>query len=163
MAELSTCSPLTRQSVIEAGQIIKPLVHRTPVLTCGTLDELASSKRSASSLCGTKWEGQEPANPRIRLFFKCENFQRGGAFKARGAFHAIEKLKREPGWLENGGLKKGVATHSSGQYAFVHGICHFLFFSSPSSNPSQVIMPRPSLWQHDNLASRRISSCPKSP
>lgn len=127
MAELSTCSPLTRQSVIEAGQIIKPLVHRTPVLTCGTLDRLASSKRSVDSLRGSKWQGQEPANPTIRLFFKCENLQRGGAFKARGAFHAIEKLKREPGWLENGGLTKGVATHSSGKYAVIHSLCHFSF------------------------------------
>ncbi|CAG8349163.1 unnamed protein product [Penicillium salamii] len=39
------------------------------------------------------------------------------AFKARGAFHAIEKLKQEPGWLENDGAKKGVVCFSAGNHA----------------------------------------------
>jgi threonine dehydratase len=64
---------------------------------------------------------RKPANPRIRLYFKCENFQRIGAFKIRGAFHAIEKLKREPGWEAGSGWERGVVTHSSGEFS--------LFFS----------------------------------
>jgi threonine dehydratase len=44
------------------------------------------------------------------LFFKCENFQKVGAFKFRGAFNAISKLSKEDG-------KKGIITHSSGNHA----------------------------------------------
>ncbi|KAH6661731.1 serine racemase [Verticillium dahliae] len=73
MADLATCRPLTRDSVIEAHALIKPLVHLTP------------------------WQGRTPAKPTLRLYFKCENLQRIGAFKARGAFHAIERLSWSPG------------------------------------------------------------------
>ena len=45
-----------------------------------------------------------------RLFFKCENFQKVGAFKYRGASNAILQLSKEQ-------LQKGVATHSSGNHA----------------------------------------------
>jgi hypothetical protein len=51
----------------------------------------------------------------MRLWFKCENLQRVGAFKARGAFHAIERLKQDADWVRSGGEKKGVVTHSSGE------------------------------------------------
>lgn len=114
MADLSTCPPLTRDSVIQAGKLIKDFVHYTPVLTNRTLSDLASTARSSEDLKGTRWEGRTPAKPVLRLWFKCENMQRIGAFKARGAFHAIERLKQEPGWWEGGGKEKGVATHSSG-------------------------------------------------
>lgn len=124
MAELSTTAPLTRDSVIEAHKIIQQHVHRTPVLTNRTLSELASTPRSKEDLKGTSWEGREPAKPVLRLYFKCENLQRMGAFKARGAFHAVEKLKKEPGWLDGGGKTKGVVTHSSGKYSI------FIFFVS---------------------------------
>ncbi|KAF4121111.1 threonine dehydratase [Geosmithia morbida] len=113
MADISTCSALTRSSVVEAHDIVKPHVHRTPVLTNRTLTELASTPRTESDLKGTRWEGRTPARPVLRLWFKCENMQRIGAFKVRGAFHAVEKLKKEPGWLEGGGKEKGVVTHSS--------------------------------------------------
>jgi hypothetical protein len=115
MADLSTTLPLTRASVIEAHKLVKPHVHRTPVLTNRTLTTLASTPRGEAELIGTAWKGREPARPVIRLWFKCENLQRIGAFKARGAFHAIEKLKMEPGWVEGGGMEKGVVTHSSGK------------------------------------------------
>jgi threonine dehydratase len=59
-----------------------------------------------------------PAKPVMRLWFKCENMQRIGAFKARGAFHAIERLKQEPGWLENGGKEKGVVGYSAGMLRY---------------------------------------------
>lgn len=114
MADLSTTLSLTRNSVIEAHKLVKPHVHHTPVLTNRTLTELASTPRTEEQLKGTRWEGRKPAKPVIRLWFKCENLQRIGAFKARGAFHAIERLKIEPGWLEGGGKEKGVVTHSSG-------------------------------------------------
>jgi hypothetical protein len=114
MADLSTTLPLTRESVAEAHKLIRAHVHRTPVLTNGTLTELASTARSEEELRGTRWEGRRPARPVLRLWFKCENLQRVGAFKARGAFHAVERLKMEPGWLEGGGKEKGVVTHSSG-------------------------------------------------
>ncbi|KAL2687191.1 hypothetical protein Neosp_004744 [[Neocosmospora] mangrovei] len=114
MADLSTTLPLNRDSVIEAHKLISDLVHLTPVLTNRTLTELASTPRT---LDGTRFEGRTPARPVLRLWFKCENMQRIGAFKARGAFHAVERLKQEPGWLEGGGKEKGVVTHSSGNHA----------------------------------------------
>jgi len=52
------------------------------------------------------------ARPRVKLFFKCENQQRIGAFKARGAFHALGRLIEQDG-LDNV-KRKGVVTHSSG-------------------------------------------------
>ena len=53
--------------VLAARDRIAPHVHRTAVLTCSALNERTGAK----------------------LFFKCENFQRSGAFKARGAFNAV--------------------------------------------------------------------------
>jgi threonine dehydratase len=63
-------------------------VHRTPVLTSARLDEVSGA----------------------RLFFKCENFQKTGAFKARGAVNAVLSLG-------DGEAARGVATHSSGNHA----------------------------------------------
>lgn len=62
----------------------------------------------------------------IRLWFKCENLQRIGAFKARGAFHALLRLGEEQGWglvkgsekREGKGKERGVVTHSSGEYCY---------------------------------------------
>ncbi|KZF19027.1 IlvA, threonine dehydratase [Xylona heveae TC161] len=110
MADISTCAPLTRSSVQAAHKIVKPYVHRTPVLTCSTLDKLASTPQDPAALQGTPYEGRTPARPKINLFFKCENYQRIGAFKARGAFHALSRLTDEQ-------CKKGVVTHSSGNHA----------------------------------------------
>lgn len=108
----SSHPPLTRPGVQEAHALIKPLVHLTPVLTNATLDKLASTPRD---LQNTRWsERAAPAKPTIRLWFKCENLQRIGAFKSRGAFHAIERLKADPEWVKGGGLERGVLTHSSG-------------------------------------------------
>ncbi|AEO55942.1 hypothetical protein MYCTH_2133058, partial [Thermothelomyces thermophilus ATCC 42464] len=117
MADPSTAPPLTRASVEAAHKLIEPYIHKTPVLTNSTLDRLASTPRTEAELAGTVWAGRTPAKPVLRFWFKCENFQRVGAFKARGAFHAIERLKQEPGWAEAGGREKGVVTHSSGNHA----------------------------------------------
>lgn len=116
MADLSTCLRLTRDSVRQAQELIKGHIHFTPVLTNATLTQLASTPRSPSDLEGTNWAGRTPAKPTIRLWFKCENLQRGGAFKVRGAFHAVERLKQDKSWVEGGGFKKGVLTHSSGRF-----------------------------------------------
>ncbi|ROV96789.1 hypothetical protein VMCG_07913 [Cytospora schulzeri] len=100
MADISTCPPLTRVSVVQAHDLIRPHVHLTPVLTNATLTRLASTPRSRGSLEGTAWGGREPARPVVRLWFKCENMQRVGAFKVRGAFHAVERLKGDREWVE---------------------------------------------------------------
>ena len=72
----------------QAAQRIKPHVHRTPVLTCESLDRI----------CGCK------------LFFKPENLQKVGAFKFRGATNAVFSLSDKE-------AAQGVATHSSGNHA----------------------------------------------
>ena len=107
MADLSRTLPLQRSSVQSAHELIKPYIHETPVLTCKTLNHLASTPQSKEALIGTPFEGHTPARPKIHFFFKCENYQRIGAFKSRGAFHALSRLTDQE-------LKNGVVTHSSG-------------------------------------------------
>jgi threonine dehydratase/serine racemase len=75
-------------AVREAAQRIAPFVRRTPVMTSGTLDQLAGRA----------------------VFFKCENFQTTGAFKYRGATNAVQKLDAAT-------AARGVVTHSSGNHA----------------------------------------------
>ncbi|KAJ4171671.1 hypothetical protein NW754_013442 [Fusarium falciforme] len=75
---------------------------------------MASTPRESASI-----NGSSPAKPVVRLHFKCENMQRMGAFKARGAFHAIERLLQEPGWIENGEKEKGVVGFSSGIKSYI--------------------------------------------
>lgn len=111
MASLSICPPLTRDSVIQARQLIRSHIHLTPVLTNKTLSRMASTPRDPAAI----GSGRTPARPILRLWFKCENMQRTGAFKARGAFHAIKRLQQEPGWLESGGKEKGVVGYSAGE------------------------------------------------
>jgi threonine dehydratase len=77
-----------KPDIEQAHERIKVYIHHTPVLTSNSLDELAG----------------------CRVFFKCENFQKVGAFKARGAMNAVLALSREE-------RAKGVATHSSGNHA----------------------------------------------
>lgn len=117
MADQSTALPLTRASVQAAHKLVRPHVHQTPVITNRTLTTLASTPRTGEDgLAAAERAGVAPAKPVIRLWFKCENLQRVGAFKVRGAFHALERLMAEPGWLEGGGKEKGVVAHSSGMY-----------------------------------------------
>lgn len=136
MADISKCPSLTRDSVIAALDLIKSHVHRTPVLTNKTLDDLASAPQDTKCLLGTAWEGRTPARPVFRLYFKCENLQRIGAFKARGAFHAIERLKSQPGWLESEGRVKGVVTQSSGNHAQALALA-----ARESGIPAHIVMP----------------------
>jgi threonine dehydratase len=78
----------TLNDIRAAQERIKPHIHRTPVLTSAVLDKD----------CGG------------HLFFKCENFQKVGAFKARGATNAVFSLSEDE-------ARRGVATHSSGNHA----------------------------------------------
>lgn len=132
MADISTCPPLTRSSVIEAHEKIKSHVHLTPTLTCQTLTTLASTPQTASALTGTEWQDQSPANPKINLYFKCENHQRIGAFKARGAFHALSRLRS----THPDRLSKGVVTHSSGNHAQALALAAREF-----GVPAYIVMP----------------------
>jgi threonine dehydratase len=132
MANPANCPPLTRPSVVAAHELIKPHIHFTPVLTNTTLSTLASTPQDPSALQDTPWAGQEPAKPVIRLWFKCENLQKVGAFKVRGAFHALTRLINEKGWEEGGGRERGVVTHSSGSLcffpsAFLQACCFSLY------------------------------------
>ena len=99
--------PLERSSVQSAHKLIKSHIHRTPVLTSTTLSNLASTPQTPKDLVGTPFEGQTPSHPKINFYFKCENYQRIGAFKSRGAFHALSRLNQDD-------LSRGVVTHSSG-------------------------------------------------
>jgi hypothetical protein len=127
MADLSTCPPINRSSVQTAHKRIEKYIHRTPTITCETLNQIASipkSERCPSTGANVAAEpaphtnniegtaAKSNANPKVRLFFKCENQQRIGAFKARGAFHALGRLIEEKG-IETV-REKGVVTHSSG-------------------------------------------------
>lgn len=107
-----TAKSLNPTAIHNAYGLIHHLVNKTPLLTSKALNTVASTPQSPGSLKGTPYEGQKPANPRIRLFFKCENHQRMGAFKPRGAFHALLKLIEERGVEEV--KRRGVITHSSG-------------------------------------------------
>ncbi|CAI6333566.1 unnamed protein product [Periconia digitata] len=127
---------LTRENVIAAHALVKPHIHYTPVQTNTTLSTLASTPQTPDALKGTPWEGQEPAKPNFKLFFKCENFQRIGAFKVRGAFHAVKRLiERTEGGLEEV-RKKGIVTHSSGNHAQALALAGKTF-----SIPAHIVMP----------------------
>ncbi|EED12192.1 Pyridoxal-phosphate dependent enzyme, putative [Talaromyces stipitatus ATCC 10500] len=128
--------PLNRTNIAEAHKIIKPYIHRTPLLTNQTLDTIASTPQSLSDLVGTGWEGSDrtPAKPKIRFWFKCENSQRIGAFKARGAFHALIRVIEELG--EEEVRRRGVVTHSSGNHA------QALALAGKTLNiPTHIVMP----------------------
>lgn len=96
------------QDVLDAAIRIRGHATRTPVLTSSTLDAMFGA----------------------RLFFKCENFQKAGAFKFRGACNTVFSLSQD----EAG---RGVATHSSGN----HGAALALA-ASLRGIPCRVVMPR---------------------
>ncbi|GKZ21662.1 hypothetical protein AbraIFM66951_002322 [Aspergillus brasiliensis] len=125
---------LTPSAVHAAYSLIQPYVHRTPLLTCQTLNTIASAPQSPEALTGTPYEGQAPANPKFRFFFKCENYQRIGAFKARGAFHALLRLIAKRGKEEV--QKRGVITHSSGNHAQALALA-----AATLGVPAYIIMP----------------------
>ncbi|TGO23560.1 hypothetical protein BPAE_0128g00110 [Botrytis paeoniae] len=141
MADPNTRLPLNRQSVLDAHELIKSHIHYTPVLTNRTIDDIASTPQTAEALKGTEWEGKHPARPIIRLWFKCENLQRVGAFKVRGAFHALKRLEEaeggvEAGHGEGGWRQRGVVTHSSGNHAQALALA-----ARELGIPAHIVMP----------------------
>ncbi|MFV0132351.1 pyridoxal-phosphate dependent enzyme [Streptomyces sp. HMX87] len=84
----TTTPPVTLDDVREAAARLNGVAHRTPVLRSRTLDALAGAE----------------------VHLKCENFQRVGAFKFRGAYHAASRLTP-------GQLARGIAAYSSGNHA----------------------------------------------
>jgi threonine dehydratase len=76
------------KDIIEAHERIKPYIHHTPVMSSSSINELAGCE----------------------IYFKCENFQKIGAFKARGGMNAVFSLSKEE-------QQKGITTHSSGNHA----------------------------------------------
>lgn len=77
-----------KEAVLKIADNIKPYIHRTPVLTSTVLNKMTGCE----------------------LYFKCENFQKTGSFKIRGAMNAVLSLRPAD-------LKKGIITHSSGNFA----------------------------------------------
>lgn len=154
MAALSTTLPLNRDSVCSAHKVVKNHVHRTPVVTNQTLSELASTPTTVENLKDTRFAGRTPAKPVLRLWFKCENLQRIGAFKVRGAFYALHKLSEEPGWLEGGGKEKGVVTHSSGKM-----VLYFMTFAMCEKGGKRSSRSRFSCIPFTVLSNRWLNGC----
>lgn len=98
----------TFQDVQAAHERIKPHIHRTPVLTSSYFNDLVGAQ----------------------LFFKCENFQKAGAFKVRGASNAVFGLSEQD-------AAKGVCTHSSGNHAL-----SLSYAAGRRGIPCNVVMPR---------------------
>ena len=94
--------------VLAAEVRIRPHVHRTPVMTSRMLNEMTGAD----------------------LFFKCENLQKAGAFKVRGASNAVFGLRDDQ-------LARGVATHSSGNHAL-----SLSYAAGRRGIPCTVVMPR---------------------
>jgi len=103
-----TAGDLTIDDVRAARERIAPYIHRTPVLTSSFLDGLTGAE----------------------LHFKCENFQKAGAFKVRGASNAVFGLS-------DAAAARGVATHSSGNHAL-----SLSYAAGQRGIPCHVVMPR---------------------
>lgn len=99
--------PITFANIQEAAQRLSNVAHRTPVLTSSYLDQLAGN----------------------RLYFKCENFQRVGAFKFRGAYNAVAQLSSEE-------KRRGVVAFSSGNHAQGVALAAALL-----NVPAKIVMP----------------------
>jgi len=95
------------EDIRQAHRRIEPFIHRTPVLTSGTIDRMAGGE----------------------IFFKCENLQKAGAFKIRGACNAVFSLSDDE-------AKRGVATHSSGNHAAALALA-----ARWRGIPAHVVMP----------------------
>jgi len=88
MSERHDDLPVDYRDVVRAAMRLRGVAHRTPVMTSSTLDAMTGAQ----------------------LFFKCENFQRIGAFKFRGAYNALSRLAAS-------GQASGVIAYSSGNHA----------------------------------------------
>ena len=97
----------TAADIRATHEAIRPMIHRTPVLTCESINTMAGA----------------------RLFFKCENFQKVGAFKMRGASSAALRLSDKE-------KERGLATHSSGNHAQAVALSARLL-----GIPAYIVMP----------------------
>jgi threonine dehydratase len=100
-------NPISQEQIQAAHQRIAPYIHRTPLLTNQTIAELVGAE----------------------VFLKCENLQKVGAFKARGAMNAVLSLSADE-------RQKGVATHSSGN----HGQA-LAWAAKKMGIPAYIVMP----------------------
>jgi threonine dehydratase len=98
---------VTLKDIVDAHDRIAPFIHRTPVLTNKSLNELSGAE----------------------LYFKCENFQKAGSFKIRGATNTVELLNQDE-------LDRGIATTSSGN----HGAALSMAVSRRNGK-TKVVMP----------------------
>jgi threonine dehydratase len=98
----------TLADIRQAARRIQPYVHHTPILTSTKINQIVGAE----------------------LFFKCENFQKVGAFKARGATNAVFSLTDEE-------ASHGVATHSSGNHAAALSLA-----ARSREIPAYIVMPR---------------------
>ncbi len=108
MKDLTDTTIPTYEDVEAAHARIAPYIHRTPVLSSSYFNSLSGAE----------------------LFFKCENFQKAGAFKVRGASNAVFGLSDEV-------AARGVATHSSGNHAL-----SLSYAAGRRGIPCHVVMPR---------------------
>lgn len=100
--------PIDISDIKKAHKSIKPFIHRTPALSSENINKIVGCS----------------------IFFKCENLQKVGAFKARGATNAVLSLSQDE-------LSKGVATHSSGNHAAA------LAWAAKKQNvKAHIVMPR---------------------
>lgn len=99
--------PVTIQDILEAAKRIKPYIHRTPVLTNESLNQKVGAN----------------------VYMKCENLQKVGAFKFRGASNAVWSLTDEE-------AKRGVCTHSSGNHAQALALA-----AKMRGIPAYIVMP----------------------
>jgi threonine dehydratase len=104
----SAYAHLTWQAILDAHTRIQPRIHRTAVLTSASLDAIAGA----------------------RLFFKCENFQRTGSFKLRGASNAILSLSEQE-------AAHGIVTQSSGNHGAAVACA-----AAWRGVPAYIVMPR---------------------
>ncbi|MTI19550.1 threonine/serine dehydratase [Fulvivirga sp. RKSG066] len=98
----------TLQTLREAHDRIRPYIHNTPVLTSTYINSLSEAS----------------------IYFKCENFQRIGAFKARGGFNALLSLGKDR-------LTQGVTAHSSGNHAQAVAVA-----AQTLGVPAYIVMPK---------------------
>lgn len=96
------------QEIAQAHDRIRPFIHRTPILTSESVNEIAG----------------------CQLFFKCENFQKIGAFKARGGMNAVFSLPKAQ-------RERGVVTHSSGNHAQAIALA-----AKIAGVPAYIVMPK---------------------
>lgn len=98
---------ITIADIVDAHKRLAGVAHKTPILTSRTIDRLLNSQ----------------------VFFKCENFQRAGAFKFRGAYNALSQLSESQ-------KRRGVLTFSSGNHAGAIAISGQLL-----NIPTTIVMP----------------------